>query len=67
MERDSVIGPRSHRLLIRFSCSRVTQRPSPPRSQAMQACLEWPSQYRDCLATQGSWIRIPPKILRIFL
>ncbi|MDD9363095.1 MAG: hypothetical protein PV344_09245 [Anaplasma sp.] len=27
MERDSVIGPRSHRLLIRFSCSLVTQRP----------------------------------------
>ncbi|MDD9362185.1 MAG: hypothetical protein PV344_04585 [Anaplasma sp.] len=28
MERDSVIGPYSHRLLIRFSCSGVTQRPS---------------------------------------
>ncbi|MDD9362522.1 MAG: hypothetical protein PV344_06340, partial [Anaplasma sp.] len=28
VERDSVIGPRSHRLLIRFSCSCVTQRPS---------------------------------------
>ncbi|MDD9361592.1 MAG: hypothetical protein PV344_01530 [Anaplasma sp.] len=27
MERDSVIGPRSHRLLVRFSCSSVT-RPS---------------------------------------
>ncbi|MDD9362844.1 MAG: hypothetical protein PV344_07980, partial [Anaplasma sp.] len=28
MERDSVIGPHSHRLLIRFSCSWITQRPS---------------------------------------
>ncbi|MDD9361716.1 MAG: hypothetical protein PV344_02170 [Anaplasma sp.] len=31
MERESVIGPRSHRRVIRFSCSlvtQVTQRPS---------------------------------------
>ncbi|MDD9361877.1 MAG: hypothetical protein PV344_03010 [Anaplasma sp.] len=28
MERDSVMGPRSHRLLIRSSCCWVTQRPT---------------------------------------
>ncbi|MDD9362233.1 MAG: hypothetical protein PV344_04830, partial [Anaplasma sp.] len=29
--------------------------------------LAWPSQYRVWLATEGSWVRIPPKILQSFL